>query len=179
MSTILSLASKKNAPLNSLPARETPKASPPSMTATRSVEAANRAGVSVYQEKEVKPPLILPNAPLLMDAMEFQQLKNPLLLLLLILNNASKKNVPTNGLLAKRTLSASPPSKIVKRNVELVNHAGLFVSHPRAAKPQSMLPSVLMLINALDSFQHSKHAFINPVKPITTHAFLTYPVDTL
>ena len=79
-------------------------------------------------------------------------LKNQLLLPSLTPNNALRRNVPPNGLLAKRTPNASPLFRTAKRSVELKLHAGLSASHPRAAKQQSMSPSAPMPINALAKF---------------------------
>jgi hypothetical protein len=68
--------------------------------------------------------------------------------LLLILNSAFKKNAPTNGLLAKKTLNASQLFKTVKKNVELSNRAGNSVFQPREVKLPLMLLSALLPITA-------------------------------
>jgi hypothetical protein len=65
---------------------------------------------------------MLPNAHKLTTALLLPNLQQ--LLFLLILNNASKRNAPTNGLLAKKTPNASQPSKIARRNAELSQAAG-------------------------------------------------------
>jgi hypothetical protein len=76
-------------------------------------------------------------------------------------NNAFKKNAPTNGLLAKKTLNASQPFKTVKRNAELSNRAGNSVFPLKEVKLPLMLPNALLLITAFNlkySLMHLKHA---------------------
>jgi hypothetical protein len=71
----------------------------------------------------------------------------------MILNSAFKKNAPTNGLLAKKTLNASQLFKTAKRNAGLSNHAGNFASQLREVKLPLMLLNVLLPTTA---FKDSK-----------------------
>ena len=69
-----------------------------------------------------------------------------MLLPLETLNNVSKRNVPNNGLLAKRIQSASLLFKIVRRSVEPSNHVGKCALQERKTKQQQMLPSAQLLM---------------------------------
>jgi hypothetical protein len=68
----------------------------------------------------------------------------------MILNNAFKKNVQTNGLPAKKTLNASQLFKTVKRNAELNNRAGNSAFPLKEVKPQLMLLNALLLTIAFN-----------------------------
>jgi len=65
-------------------------------------------------------------------------LKNQLLLHWLIPFLASNSTALTNGLPVKKTLNASLLFKTARRNVEQVNHAGLFAFQEKVVKPPLM-----------------------------------------
>ena len=73
MPPILLHVPKRNALDNGLPAKKIQNACLPSKTVKRSAELSHRAGLFAYQLREVKPPLILPNALKPKDASEWCQ----------------------------------------------------------------------------------------------------------
>ncbi len=77
--------------------------------------------------------------------------------LLLILNNALRKSVLTNGLHAKKTQNVSQLFKTVKKNVEQNPHAGLYAFQLKEVKLLLMLPNALNQMDVLVPFHKLSH----------------------
>ena len=144
-----STVSRRSALLNTLHAQRTQNACQPFKTARRSAEAALAAGNSASPEREVKPPSILLSALTLKDAIRLNNLQPSQQKMFRIPLTASRKSVRLNMLLAKRTPSAFPLSKIVRKSAEAAKPVGSSASLEREVRPLLTQPSAQPLMDVL------------------------------